>query len=290
MRNLLLHLDTSPRPSVFDRVVAYDAGADAVMSYGDVTPDSVRELVHGTMFTRGSKDLHHSAIFVGGIDVAAAERVYRAVLATFFGPLRVSVMLDPNGANTTAVAAVRKLTQAIGTVEGARAVITGGTGPVGLRAAGLLAAAGAEVVITTRRPAAAAELASSVRERFGGIVRVASSADRQHADVALEGATLLLNAGAGGVQLVGEDQWIGREGLRAAADINAVPPAGIAGINAIDDGVTRHGVSTFGALAVGGLKMKIHRACVSRLFERSDLELDAEAIADIAQEVVPHRG
>ena len=290
MRNLLLQLDTAIAPSVFDRVVAYDAGADVVMSYGGVTPESVRDLVHGTMFTRGPKDLHHTAIFVGGTDVTAAERLFDAVRGTFFGPMRVSVMLDPNGANTTAVAAVRKLTQAVGSVDGQRAVITAGTGPVGLRAAGLLAAAGAEVVITSRRPAAAAPLAASVRDRFGGVVRVASTADALHAGLALEGAVVLLNAGAGGVELVRADDWIGRVGLRAAADVNAVPPAGIAGVDPRDDGATRHGVTTFGALGVGVLKMKIHRACIARLFERNDVELDAEGIADIAREVAPHRG
>ena len=112
MRKLLLHLDTSPRPSVFDRVVAFDGGADEVMSYGGITEDAVRDLVHGAIFTRGPKDLHHTAIFIGGTEMAAGERILAAVLKSFFGPMRVSVMLDSNGSNTTAVAAVTKLQQA----------------------------------------------------------------------------------------------------------------------------------------------------------------------------------
>jgi hypothetical protein len=83
--------------------------------------------------------------------------------------------------------------------------------------------------------------------------------------------------------------WASRPGLSAAADINAVPPAGIDGIQASDDGEARDGVKVFGALAVGGLKMKIHKACIARLFERNDLELDAEAIADIAHDLAPPR-
>jgi len=75
VRTLLLHLDTSPRPSVFDRIVALDAGADEVMSYGRVTADAVRELVHGAIFTRGPKELHRTAIFIGGTDMAAGERL-----------------------------------------------------------------------------------------------------------------------------------------------------------------------------------------------------------------------
>src|SRR6202023_289579 len=116
MKKLLIQFDSSPHPSVFDRVVAFDAGADEVMSYGGVTQDAVRDLVHGAIFTRGPKDLHHTAIFIGGADMAAGERLLDAVRAAFFGPLRVSVMLDSNGSNTTAVAAVAKLQQAAGTL------------------------------------------------------------------------------------------------------------------------------------------------------------------------------
>ncbi|PYR43111.1 MAG: methylenetetrahydrofolate dehydrogenase, partial [Acidobacteria bacterium] len=150
MRKLLLHLDTSPHPSAFDRIVALDAGADEVLSYGAVAEDAVRDLVHGAIFTRGPKDLHNTAIFIGGSDMAAGERLLAAARKAFFGPMRVSVMLDSNGSNTTAVAAVTKL-QAAGELRGRRAVVAASTGPVGMRAAGLLARAGADVVVTSRR-------------------------------------------------------------------------------------------------------------------------------------------
>ena len=97
MRKLLLQLDSSPHPSVFDRIVAFDGGADEVMSYGGITDNAVRDLVHGTIFTRGPKDLHNTAIFIGGTDMAAGERLLAAVRKTFFGPMRVSVMLDSSG-------------------------------------------------------------------------------------------------------------------------------------------------------------------------------------------------
>src|ERR1700694_1422439 len=124
------------------------------MSYGGDAEGACRDLVHGTIFTRGPKDLRNTAIFIGGTDMAAGERILAAVRRAFFGPWRVSVMLDSNGSNTTAVAAGAKLQQAAdpgGNVKGRRAVITAGTGPVGLRAAGLLAQAGAQVIITSRR-------------------------------------------------------------------------------------------------------------------------------------------
>jgi hypothetical protein len=285
VRKLLLQLDASPHPSVFDRVVAYDGGADEVLSYGGVTEAAVRDLVHGAMFTRGPKDLHNTAIFIGGTDMALGERLLDAVKATFFGPLRVSVMLDANGSNTTAAAAVSKLQQAAGgSVAGLLALVTAGTGPVGVRAAGMLAKAGADVAITSRRPPDPA-LLEKIQKRFGGSVRGFAMTSPSQAAAALDRVALLLNAGPAGVCLVPKTAWDGPAGLRAAADVNAVPPLGIEGIDVMDNGADRGGVKVFGALGVGGLKMKIHKACIARLFEKNDLVLDAEAIAEVANDL-----
>jgi len=284
VKRLLLQFDTSPHPSSFDQVVAYDGGADRIMSYGGVTDASVRDLVHGAIFTRGPKDLHNTAIFIGGTDMAAGERLLATVQKTMFGPMRVSVLLDSNGSNTTAVAAVVKLQQAAGDVKGKRVVVTAGTGPVGIRAAGLLANAGADVVITSRKPMDTAVL-DAVRKRFGGTITNTVMPDSTKAGEALAGAQLLLNCGPAGVKLVPRDAWANRQGLIAAADLNAVPPLGIEGIEVMDNGAERDGVIVFGALGVGGLKMKIHKACIAKLFERNDRVLDAETIAEVAGEL-----
>ena len=289
MRRLLLQLDSSPHPSVFDRVVALDGGADEVLSYGGVNADAVRDLVHGAIFTRGPKDLLHTAIFVGGTDMAAGERLLAAVREAFFGPFRVSVMLDSNGSNTTAVAAAAKLQQVIGDVRDRRAVVTAGSGPVGMRAAGLLARAGARVTVT-RLPEESAHVIDAIQQRFGSTVRLVTMPDGSHAAAALEGAELLLNAGPAGVDLVPRDAWAGCASLRVAVDLNVVPPLGIEGIEVNDDGVEREGTTTVGALGVGNLKMKIHKACIARLFEQNDLVLDAETIADAAGELTRSQG
>ena len=283
MRKLLLHLDSARHPSAFDRIVALDGGADEVLSYGAVTEDAVRDLVHGAIFTRGLKDLHNTAIFIGGTDMAAGERLLAAVRKAFFGPMRVSVMLDSNGSNTTAVAACTKLERAAGAIAGRRAVVTASTGPVGMRAAGLLAQAGAYVVVTSRRPQGAEAIVEAIQQRFGATVRPMTMADSSGAASVLEGAELVLNAGGAGVCLVPQEAWVGRAGLRAIADVNAVPPLGVEGIEVTDNGVDRNGVLVFGALGVGQLKMKIHKACIARLFERNDLVLDAESIAEVAK-------
>src|SRR5207249_4730912 len=140
MRKLLLQLDSSRLPSVFDRVVAYDGGADEVMSYGGIVDADVRDLIHGCIFTRGPKDLKNTAVFVGGADIAVGEHLLAAATKAMFKPFTVSAMLDSNGSNTTAVAAVAKMVQAAGSdVRGKRVLIVAGTGPVGIRAAGLFA-------------------------------------------------------------------------------------------------------------------------------------------------------
>ena len=257
-----------------------------MLSYGGVTPDAVRDLVHGAIFTRGPKDLHNTAIFIGGTDMGAGEQLLGAVQRTFFGPMRVSVMLDSNGSNTTAVAAVARLLQVVGDVRGRRAVVVADTGPVGTRAAGLLARAGANVAITSRHADEAGRVAAHIRERFGGVVESIVVTDASQLAPALDGAELLLNAGPAGVQLVPRSAWGNVRSLRAVVDLNAVPPLGIEGVEVTDSAADRNGVKTFGALGVGNFKMKVHKRGVAKLFERSDLVLDAESIGEVARELM----
>ncbi|MGH6851573.1 MAG: methylene-tetrahydromethanopterin dehydrogenase N-terminal domain-containing protein, partial [Methylocella sp.] len=94
MKKLLFLLDTDPAPSVFDTVVGYDGGADHVIGYGGVKPESAAALVDGTIYTRGPKEKQHTAIFVGGGSMIAGEALFTAVKNRFFANFRVSVMLD----------------------------------------------------------------------------------------------------------------------------------------------------------------------------------------------------
>ena len=103
---ILIQLDSDPHPSVFDSVVAADCHVEQLLRHGAVQLDQVRDLVYGAMFTRGPDELHNTAVFVGGSDVAAGEAILKQVVQCFFGPMRVSVLMDSNGANTTAAAAV----------------------------------------------------------------------------------------------------------------------------------------------------------------------------------------
>lgn len=285
MKNLLLQLDSSRLPSVFDQVVAYDAGADRILSYGGVVEGDVRDLIHGCIFTRGPKDLHRTAVWIGGNNMSAGEQLLAMAVDAMFKPFTVSVMLDSNGSNTTAVAAVVKIEQAVGNLRGKRAVILAGTGPVGQRAAGLLARDGAHVVITSRKPEQGERARRAISERFQVEVEMVAMSDASQAAAILDGADILLNSGPAGVCLAPAAAWQGRPGLKVAVDLNAVSPLGIEGVELNDAGEERHGVRCYGAFGVGNFKTKLHKACVAKLFTRNDLVLDAEAIAEVAREL-----
>ena len=290
MDTVLLQLDVDDAPSSFDRIVAHDAGAEHVLSYGGVEPDDVEGLVQCTLGGPMAKVFGQvgSGAFAGAsIPVAqivpAAEEIFGRVRETFFGPFRVSVLLDPNGTNTTAGAALVKVTRTLGDVAGRKAVVLAGTGAVGTRVCGLLAEAGAEVILTGRNVSRAEEEAEAVREQYGGDVRGVAGPDPEDVGEILDGTHILLAAGPEGVELATESAWADAPDLEVAGDVNAVPPVGLEGIDREDDGEERHGVVCFGAIGIGNLKMKLHHAAVARLFESSDAVLDAEAVYELAE-------
>lgn len=285
MKKLLLQLDSNRLPSAFDEVVGHDSGADAIMQRGGVTEGDVRDLIYGCIFTRGPKDLRNTAVFIGGSDMSLGEKLLAAAQQAVFGPFRVSMMLDSNGSNTTAVAAVVKITRVVRDVQDRKVLVTAGTGPVGLRAAGLLAKAGAHVTITSRRDEEGKRARSNIQTRFGADVAMVCMRNASEAAQVLDAVQpeILLNTGPAGALLVPRGAWVKRQGLAVACDLNAVPPLGIEGIDANDDATDRDGVTAFGAIGVGGFKMKVHKACIARLFERTDAILDAESIAELAE-------
>jgi methylenetetrahydrofolate/methylenetetrahydromethanopterin dehydrogenase (NADP+) len=284
-RKILIQLDSDPDPSVFDRVVAIDAGADEVFSYGGVKPETIRDKVHGAIFTRGPKDLAHTAFFIGGSNVGVGEKLLAEVqqhMLPQFG-LRVSVLLDASGANTTAAAAVRSAARHLDLAQ-ARALVLGGTGPVGQRIALLLALHGAEVRIASRQLERAAHVVKLVKDKApDGRLEPTAIDGPDDLSAALDGRTVVFAAGAAGVVLLPKAARLECKTLRVAVDLNAVPPLGIEGVEAMDKGVDRDGVLGYGALGVGDLKMKIHRAAVARLFESNDQALDAEQIYALAE-------
>ncbi|MFO0888705.1 MAG: NAD(P)-dependent methylenetetrahydromethanopterin dehydrogenase [Isosphaeraceae bacterium] len=281
---ILLQLDTDPQPSVFDAVVAVDAGVTHLFRHGGVTPENVRDLVYGALFTRGPADLHRTAIFIGGSKVPAAEAVLETVKKTFFGPFQVSVLFDGNGSNTTAAAAVLAALQANdNSLEGSRVLALAATGPVGQRIARLLARLGATVAIGSRDLGRAEHLAEHIRKVSGGQIVPFDMTRPGDLDRELSAASIVINSGPAGVCLLPQGLWRGRPGLKALIDLNAVPPLGIEGVEATDKDRDRYGVRAWGALGVGGTKMKIHKKAVQQLFAANSHVLDAEEVLEIGR-------
>ncbi|KAA0137875.1 SDR family NAD(P)-dependent oxidoreductase [Gimesia chilikensis] len=285
MKKILIQLDSSQHASTFDRVVAIDAGVDELMSYHEVTPVNVEALVHGAMFTRGPEDLKNTALFIGGSDTHSGENLLRKVQETFFGPVRVSVMMDSNGCNTTAAAAVLAAGKHLDFSQ-TKALVLGGTGPVGLRAAQLLARRGAEVVLASRSE----ERAQAACDAIAGLVEDArlqplSLKDHKQLEAVNQETSLIIAAGAAGVKLLPAACWKPLKNLKVVIDLNAVPPAGIEEVDVMDKATERDGKICYGAIGVGGTKMKIHKAAIRKLFEANDLVLDTEEIYQIGVEL-----
>ena len=293
-KKVLIQLDCDPQPSTFDAIVAVDAGADTILRHGGVTVDTVAPLVHGGMFTRGGADLASTAVFVGGSDVVAADAVAARVRATFFGPVRLGVLVDPSGANTTASAAVvaagRHVTLAPGDARACRAVVLGGTGPVGQRVARLLARKGVHVTVASRsRSRAEAIVARIIAEtqvpasRLEGVEHHGAVLPGSASGRLIAQADIIIAAGAAGVSLLDAAGRAVATSARVLIDLNAVPPAGIEGIVAGDKARVDGMSVVYGPLGVGGTKLKIHKAAIARIFTANDAFLDAEQLLAIGE-------
>ena len=284
-KTILIQLDPDAHASVFDRVVAIDSNVDELFSYANVQPDQVRDLVHGAIFTRGPKDLKNTALFIGGGNVEKSEALLAKALGAMvpeYG-LRVSVLFDANGCNTTAAAAVRIAAKTLD-LKDKKVLILAGTGPVGQRAALLLAKLGAKVFLSSRTIEKARSAIVSLGKKIGEspapvAIQVANDVELKSA---LEGVELVISTGAAGVCLLPEKIRQAVSSLKMVVDLNAVPPMGIEGTSVMDKGAIREGVVCYGAIGVGDLKMKIHRAAIAALFTRNDQVMDALEVYEIA--------
>lgn len=285
MKKLLLHFDTDAVPSAFDAVVAYDGGADRLVQYANISPQNCEALVEGAIYTRAPKDKKNTAIFISGGDMDAGQALLDAVQKCFFANFRVSVMFDSNGCNTTAAAAVALLESRVA-VEGKRAIVLAGTGPVGQRIALMLMQSGArEVVLSSRTLERAQKTCAAMERRFGlAPVPVECGNDAQTL-AAMDGAEIAFAAGKAGIRLVSHQQWSTLTPLKALADVNTRPPAGFEGIEEGDCGAQREGKLIFGGLGIGALKLKLQRACIGALFNDNKQILDAGEVLRLARKL-----
>ena len=289
-RPYILHMFTPGKQmSPFDINMAADAGYQIIVPYADAGLDAITGLTQDTIFSRGPKGVARTGIFIGGRDALLAADMLERAKAAMVKPFVVSLMADPSGAYTTAAAMVACVEAALQRTNASgladrRVVVFGGTGPVGRIAAVLAASAGAQVQISSRSGSAAAQKAASeTGKRFGVTLHGVSGSDSHAVRASLAAADVVLGCAAAGVQVLSADDLAAAPRLAVAADVNAVPPAGIAGVGVMDNAKPIAGSAALGigALAIGNVKYQTqHRLLVQmRESEKAVVLGFAEALA-----------
>jgi methylene-tetrahydromethanopterin dehydrogenase len=266
----ILHLFTpAPQASPFDVNMAYDAGYDAVVPYTSMSVGDVATLTQDAIFSRGPKGVRRTGIFIGGRDLGQALEMLDAARKAMVPPFEVSVFADPSGAFTTAAAAVAAVERRLRdgfktTLSGRRVLVLGGTGPVGTASAVLAAQEGAKVQLASSSGLDRAQASCRmVGDRYGLEVEPVL-ADRRSLEGLVTGAEIVIAAAKAGVEVLPAAVLAKASSLLVAADVNAVPPAGVAGVGVMDDGAPLAGTASgkaqgIGALAVGNIKYQVER-------------------------------
>ncbi|HEX7044519.1 MAG TPA: NAD(P)-dependent methylenetetrahydromethanopterin dehydrogenase [Burkholderiales bacterium] len=291
-RLFLLHfLTPAKHASPFDINMAYDAGWQAVIPYGEVQLEEVTGLVQDAIFSRGPKGARATGLFIGGRDVALALDMLERARGAMVPPFEVSVCVDPSGGFTTAAAMLAAVERQLRNVHhaalaGMRVLIVGGTGPVGSVVAVLAARAGAEVTLVGRRGAEA--VAAALRERFNvALDGVTADSDQRRTEL-LQSADVVLATAKAGVQVLSAAQLAGAPRLKVAADVNAVPPLGLEGVDVMDDGAPIRGSASgavgIGALAIGNVKYRVQQTLLTQMREADKaVFLSFEQAFDVAR-------
>lgn len=294
----LLHiLNPTKNVSPFDVNMAYEADFDAVIPYSNVTVEEVQSLTQDTIFSRGPKGVARTGIFIGGREFGLAIEMLEEARRAMVPPFEVSVFADPSGAITTAAALVASIENCLQSrfnenLSGKVIHIFGGTGPVGICAAVLASRCEAEVYLTSHRGTEVAErVAAEYEGRFETVLRgIGSSSDEEMAEY-LGQSSVIISTARAGIQILSRAQLAQAERLQVAADVNAVPPAGLEGIDVNDSGVKLdfHDGEAFGigALAIGDLKYRIHHGLFKKMIEASEpVYLDHLAAFELARKLL----
>ena len=270
----ILHMLTPEKNlSPFDVNMALDAGWNSAIPYLHVEPGEIQALVQDAIFSRSPGGLKRTGIFIGGRDAKMAVDMVRSAHKSMVPPFEVSVFADPSGAFTTAAAMVavveRELEAKFHTdLQGKIVLALGGTGPVGQIAATLAAKAGATVKIIGRQLEKAQTIATLCDTEFGdGQTGIQGDADANKAELILD-ADIVFATAAAGIQVLSAELVAAAPLLKVAADVNAVPPSGIAGLDAHHRGHaiegSQSGAVGVGALAIGNVKYKTQSALLTR--------------------------
>lgn len=273
----ILHMFTPEKNlSPFDVNMAVDAGWERTIGYTNVEVDETRGLVQDAIFSRGPSGVKRTGIFIGGRDMHTAMDMVEVCQESMVPPFEVSAFADPSGAFTTAAGMVAKVEKALRDVHNTdfkdKCVLAlGGTGPVGATAAILAAKAGAKVKIMGRKKDKAQRVAGLCSGEYGAKLTGIVGEANDMLDALLDEADVVFATAAAGVQVMNEDQVARATRLKVAADVNAVPPTGIAGLDVMDDAAeikgSKSGAVGIGALAIGNVKYQTQHILLQQMRE-----------------------
>jgi len=296
----ILHMfDPTPNNSPFDINMALDCDFDILMPYANVKLDSMHRLTQDTIFSRGPKGVKRTGIFIGGRDMALVIDMLNVAKQAMVPPFEVSVFADPSGAFTTAAALVacvekelkihhnKKLTDC-------KALVFGGTGPVGISTGVIASLAGAETVLIDHLSADTADsIATEYNRRFGSTLSGDAATFDEDKIALIKEADIIFCTAKAGVQILNANVLSTAQQLKVVGDVNAVPPAGIEGVQLNDSGAPLSQASnskntvSVGALAVGNIKYKVqHALLLSMLAGDKPSYLDFRAAYEKAKELL----
>lgn len=293
-KNILHMLSPLKYMSPFDVNMALDAGYDSITPYTFVTLQDVTALVQDAMFSRSPKDAVRTAVFIGGKDAGLALDMMQLLQGTLLKPFEISAFADPAGSFTTAAAMVAYVEKLLKTTKdkslaGTKILIFGATGVVGYAAAVIAALEGAVVTLAGHTgPEHVQEKADDIKRRFGLDVRAVDTSTSEKKIGALKDVEVILCAAAAGVEVLPKWCLLEAKALLVAADVNAVPPAGIEGMELYAKGSELSGGALgVGPLAIGDIKYKTEFGLFQRMAASSKpLALDFRAAFTLARELV----
>jgi methylene-tetrahydromethanopterin dehydrogenase len=269
----ILHMLTPLKHmSPFDVNMALDAGYDAAITYTNVSLEEVGGLVQDAIFSRPPKTGVRTGMFIGGKNAILALDMLSTAKKALVPPFGISFFADPAGSFTTAAAMVACVEKTLiekkkRNLKALKTAVFGATGVVGFSSAVIAALEGADVTLVgydgIKR---VADAAREIKTRFQVDVRAADgSDDAKKAEILIQ-AEAALCAGRAGVRILSSAQLAEAKRLLVVADVNAVPPSGVEGLDMMANGVelTPHGTLGTGPLAIGNIKYKTE----SGLFQR----------------------
>lgn len=278
-KSSIMHLFTSAKnASPFDTNMAFDSGFDKIMSYTNVDLSEIKGLTQDAIFSRGVSGVKREAIFIGGRDVDLAMQMLEASKAAMLPPFECSVFADPSGAFTTAAAMIAKVEYHLSknfheNLKGQTISIFGSTGPVGGCVSIIAAQEGARVQMVAHKSVNEVEPKTKAwNEKYQVNMEAVDGTTEERKNSILASTDIIICAAAAGVQVINRGHLLVAKHLKIAADVNAVPPLGVEGLQLNDDGVLMGDTRAYGigALAIGQLKYITQHQLLKQMLGRDE--------------------